>query len=389
MVKGRASQKKRKQGRNKKPAQSRRHHPDEWDRQDEGAWRISSPSETPERVPSPSNDESESHDARGAAESDGPQPSKGASSKRKKPEDDEDRYRPDASKGKESDDPRENAKLSWKHPWELTTRMLPIAKVEYQFPMIDVADRISTMTGERIQRAYIFETDNVTGLRQCDLYEILELKSSASPDDIKSACKKQLQKWHPDKHNNSSDDQKQRAAMRCRWLTNAREILGDNTARRWWDERLRRLKQMQEDDERRAAEENKPSATRSRYNKIPPKARPAPPVSGAASSSSQGPATSKAPKPTPPQPAEDAPKRTRASQARDAPSRTPSPPAEDAPKSTQPSPAETEQQPPPPTSSDIYRRDAADEPQDYPRVRQERMRTVETEKVKFCKTWGT
>ena len=132
MVKGRASQKKRKQGRNKQPGQSRRHHPEEWDRQDEGAWRISSPSETPERVPSPSDDESEARDARGAAESDGPQSSKGASSKggprsskgdkpptevprpakRKKQEDDEDRYRPDASKGKESDNPRENAKLS-------------------------------------------------------------------------------------------------------------------------------------------------------------------------------------------------------------------------------------------------------------------------------------
>jgi len=76
-----------------------------------------------------------------------------------------------------------------------------------------------------------------------DYYELLEIDSSASPVDIKSAFKKQALKWHPDKNPGiDTTEMMQR-------INEAYLILKDEEARRLYDSEYIRFKQFKKKKE--------------------------------------------------------------------------------------------------------------------------------------------
>ncbi|CDO68337.1 hypothetical protein BN946_scf184799.g64 [Trametes cinnabarina] len=68
-----------------------------------------------------------------------------------------------------------------------------------------------------------------------DLYEVLSLKSDASPDDIKKAYRKLALKYHPDKHAGASDEAKAEASVRFQQLGFAYAVLSDDARRKRYD----------------------------------------------------------------------------------------------------------------------------------------------------------
>ncbi|OSD01576.1 DnaJ-domain-containing protein, partial [Trametes coccinea BRFM310] len=69
-----------------------------------------------------------------------------------------------------------------------------------------------------------------------DLYEVLSLKSDASPDDIKKAYRKLALKYHPDKHAGASDEAKAEASLKFQQLGFAYAVLSDETRRKRYDQ---------------------------------------------------------------------------------------------------------------------------------------------------------
>ncbi len=64
-------------------------------------------------------------------------------------------------------------------------------------------------------------------------YELLEVRTSATPNEIKQAYKKKAIEFHPDKHNNSSA-----ATAMFKLVTRAKEVLLDPIKRREHDIRI-------------------------------------------------------------------------------------------------------------------------------------------------------
>lgn len=66
-------------------------------------------------------------------------------------------------------------------------------------------------------------------------YEILELAPTATDIDIRKAYKKLSLKWHPDKNNNSTE-----ATNKFKQISEAYQVLSDDTQRQTYDKKLRR-----------------------------------------------------------------------------------------------------------------------------------------------------
>lgn len=68
-----------------------------------------------------------------------------------------------------------------------------------------------------------------------DLYDVLSVKSDASPDDIKKAYRKLALKFHPDKHSAASEDAKAEASLRFQQVGFAYTVLSDAKRRTRYD----------------------------------------------------------------------------------------------------------------------------------------------------------
>jgi curved DNA-binding protein CbpA len=66
-----------------------------------------------------------------------------------------------------------------------------------------------------------------------DLYEVLELKRDASPEEIKASYRRLAMKWHPDRNAGSHE-----AEERFKLISEAYAVLSDETKRRQYDEYL-------------------------------------------------------------------------------------------------------------------------------------------------------
>ncbi|KAK7794778.1 hypothetical protein R5R35_004119 [Gryllus longicercus] len=69
-----------------------------------------------------------------------------------------------------------------------------------------------------------------------DYYRVLEVQRSASTADIKKAYRKLALKWHPDKNPDNLDE----ATKRFKEISEAYEVLSDETKRRMYDQRGQR-----------------------------------------------------------------------------------------------------------------------------------------------------
>jgi len=85
---------------------------------------------------------------------------------------------------------------------------------------------------------YVFSRDPNDGLREDDLYGILNVEPKCSPTELKKAYAVQTRKWHPDKCDPAV---KEAAAARTRWIIAAFKILSDVEARAFWDRRIARV----------------------------------------------------------------------------------------------------------------------------------------------------
>ncbi|KAM5535211.1 hypothetical protein V8D89_011147 [Ganoderma adspersum] len=68
-----------------------------------------------------------------------------------------------------------------------------------------------------------------------DLYDVLDLKQGANPDDIKKAYRKLALKYHPDKHAGASEDAKADASLKFQQLGFAYAVLSDEKRRGRYD----------------------------------------------------------------------------------------------------------------------------------------------------------
>tara|TARA_B100000674_G_C37298410_1_gene670946 strand:+ start:126 stop:533 length:408 start_codon:yes stop_codon:yes gene_type:complete len=69
-------------------------------------------------------------------------------------------------------------------------------------------------------------------------YDILEIKSTATREEIKSAYKKLVLKWHPDKNDGNCDD-------KIKEITEAYDILGDESKKQEYDIKLKQKEHQQ------------------------------------------------------------------------------------------------------------------------------------------------
>src|SRR5262245_42653128 len=70
-------------------------------------------------------------------------------------------------------------------------------------------------------------------------YELLELTSEASLDDIKRSFRREIAKYHPDKVQHLGEEFQEIAAVKAAELTQAYKTLSDETLRADYDESLR------------------------------------------------------------------------------------------------------------------------------------------------------
>jgi len=68
-----------------------------------------------------------------------------------------------------------------------------------------------------------------------DYYKILSVAKDAEEDQIKKAYKKSALQWHPDKHSNGSDEQKETANKMFRDIGEAYAVLSDARKRNRYD----------------------------------------------------------------------------------------------------------------------------------------------------------
>lgn len=66
-------------------------------------------------------------------------------------------------------------------------------------------------------------------------YDILGVSKDATQEEIKRAFKKASIKWHPDKHVNDSEEDRQKAEEKFKEINEAYEVLGDENKRREYD----------------------------------------------------------------------------------------------------------------------------------------------------------
>lgn len=69
-----------------------------------------------------------------------------------------------------------------------------------------------------------------------DYYEVLGVPKSSTQAEIKKAYRKLALKWHPDRHQADADDKKKVAEENFKTLSEAYEILSDETKRRKYDQ---------------------------------------------------------------------------------------------------------------------------------------------------------
>ncbi len=91
-------------------------------------------------------------------------------------------------------------------------------------------------------KKYEFSRDACDGMREDDLYGILNIEPDCPQTAIKKAFAVESRKWHPDKCNAAVVES---ATMRMRWITAAHKILGDIEARAFWDRRIAREEKQQ------------------------------------------------------------------------------------------------------------------------------------------------
>lgn len=75
----------------------------------------------------------------------------------------------------------------------------------------------------------------IKNLGKKDLYKTLGVMRDASDDDIKKAYKKAALKWHPDRHGNKSEKEKEVANAKFREIGEAYEILSDPEKKQRYD----------------------------------------------------------------------------------------------------------------------------------------------------------
>ncbi|KAI8998692.1 hypothetical protein BD414DRAFT_406980 [Trametes punicea] len=69
-----------------------------------------------------------------------------------------------------------------------------------------------------------------------DLYDVLSVKSDASPEDIKKAYRKLALRFHPDKHSAASEEAKAEASLKFQQVGFAYAVLSDETRRKRYDQ---------------------------------------------------------------------------------------------------------------------------------------------------------
>ena len=119
-----------------------------------------------------------------------------------------------------------------------------------QFPNLDFKDEwVRTGYNHGVgapPEKYAFSRDPNDGMREDDLYGILNVEPTCSSIELKKAYAAQSKKWHPDKCDPAVGEA---AALRTRWIIAAFKILSDVEARAFWDRRIARVAK-----ERRSAE---------------------------------------------------------------------------------------------------------------------------------------
>jgi len=71
--------------------------------------------------------------------------------------------------------------------------------------------------------------------KQVDFYKVLGVARDATESEIKKSYRKSALKWHPDRHANSSDEEKKKAEKIFRDINHAYEVLGDATKKAKYD----------------------------------------------------------------------------------------------------------------------------------------------------------
>ncbi|KAK3266934.1 hypothetical protein CYMTET_24476, partial [Cymbomonas tetramitiformis] len=70
---------------------------------------------------------------------------------------------------------------------------------------------------------------------QSSHYELLDIDTGASPDEIKKAFREQCKKWHPDRQKNAAPDDQHRATTHFKRINEAYQTLGDPQKRLVYD----------------------------------------------------------------------------------------------------------------------------------------------------------
>lgn len=68
-----------------------------------------------------------------------------------------------------------------------------------------------------------------------DYYKILEIDKNATTEDIKKAYRKLAKKWHPNRNNSGTEEEKKQAEKRFKDINDANIILNDPKKRKIFD----------------------------------------------------------------------------------------------------------------------------------------------------------